>query len=342
KTRQLNGLFKYPNGFTGNQLHTLGHLGIFDAAFDDRKIFRYSHLVNITNTAAAPQIRVRSYLDANCSMCHRPGGAGAFFDARFDTPLKKQNLINGPVANQLGVAGAKVIVPGDTNKSILFHRISITGEGQMPPLARNLVDEKTVAVIGKWISLLHAAAPILPKGWSSEDIGNVGVSGEADYLNGNFNLLASGSDIWESTDSGHLARRTLTGDGQIVAHISSLEYTDPWAKAGVIFRENNSPGSKYAMMAITAHNSSVYQWRPMPDAGSHNTDGAPAIIASWVRLTRTGDTFTGEISVDGKTWQPVDHIAVPMNKTISVGLILSAHNNSVLNSTLFDHVSVKP
>jgi len=72
----------------------------------------------------------------------------------------------------------------------------------------------------------------------------------------------------------------------------------------------------------------------------HNTDGAAAIIASWVRLTRAGDTFTGEISVDGKNWQQVDQIAVPMNKTVSVGLALSAHNNSVLNSTLFDNVTI--
>ena len=53
KTRQLNGDFKYPNGVTANQLHTLGHLGIFDSAFDDRKIYRYPRLVNITNTTAA-------------------------------------------------------------------------------------------------------------------------------------------------------------------------------------------------------------------------------------------------------------------------------------------------
>jgi uncharacterized repeat protein (TIGR03806 family) len=340
KTRQLNGSFTYPNGVTANQLHTLGHLGIFDAAFDDRKIYRCSRLFNITNTAAALQIRVRSYLDANCSMCHRPGGVGAFFDARFDTPLQHQNLLNGPVANQLGIAGAKVIVPGSTNKSILFRRISITGEGQMPPLGKNVVDEKAVAAIGQWIGSLRTIAPKLPKNWTDTDIGNVGVSGEASYLNGLFNVIASGSDIWENADSFHFASRPMTGDGQIVAHISSLQYTDPWAKAGVMFRENASPGSKYVMMAITAHNTSVYQWRPGADQNSHNTDGSSAIIPSWVRLTRKGDIFIGEISVDGKNWQTVDHIAVPMKKTLYVGLALNAHNNSVLNSTLFDNVVV--
>ena len=275
-------------------------------------------------------------------MCHQPGGAGAFFDARFSTPLVKQNLINGPVANQLGIAGAKVIVPGDTNKSILLHRISITGEGQMPPIARNLVDDKAVAIIAQWISSLRTTTAKLPKNWTDADIGNVGASGEASYLNGLFNVIGSGNDIWDVADSLNFASRSLTGDGQIVAHIRFLQYTDPWAKAGVMFRETNSSGAKYAMMAITAHNSSVYQWRPVANQGSHNTDGASAIIASWVRLTRAGDTFTGEISVDGKIWQQVDRITVPMNKTVSVGLALSAHNNSELNSSLFDNVTIKP
>ncbi len=339
-TRQLNGNFKYPNGVTANQLVALGHLKIFDDAFDARKISSYPRLVNLTNTSAALPLRVRSYLDANCAMCHRPGGASVFFDARFETPLKKQILINGPVANQLGIAGAKIVVPGDTNKSILLRRISITGENQMPPLARNRVDDRAVAVMAQWIGGLRTTPATLPENWLDADIGSVGVAGEGSYLNGLFNVIASGNDIWDVADSFHFASRPLTGDGRIVAHIVSLQYTDPWAKAGVMFRENNSAGAKYAMMAITAHNSSAYQWRPEANQVSYNAEGADAIIASWVRLTRAGNVFTGEISVDGKNWTPVDRITVPMNKTVSVGLALSGHNNSALNSSLFDNVSV--
>jgi uncharacterized repeat protein (TIGR03806 family) len=340
KTRQLNGLFKYPNGVTDNQLHTLGHIGMFDASFDDRKIFRYSHLVNITNTAAAPQIRVRSYLDANCSMCHRPGGAGAFFDARFDTPLKKQNLVNGPVANQLGIAGAKVIVPGNTNKSILFHRISITGEGQMPPLARNLVDTNAVAVIGKWIMTQRAKPPVLPKGWSSADIGNVGVSGEADFLNGNFNLLASGSDIWESADAFHFASHPLAGDGSIVARVVSVQYTDPWAKAGVMLRENDSAGAKYVFMGFTGQGGSVLQSRAAADGTSASADGPEAKLPHWFKLARIGNVFNGYVSADGTNWVAAGSVTNALNKNLSAGLALTAHNNAVLNSTLFDNVVI--
>jgi len=342
KTRQLNGSFKYPNGVTDNQLHTLGHLGLFDAAFDDRKIFHYPRLVNLTNTASAPEFRVRSYLDANCSMCHRPGGAGAFFDARFETPLKKQNLINGPVANQLGLAGAKVIVPGDTNRSLLFQRVSIVGENQMPPLGKNVVDDQAVAVIGKWITSLHAAELSLPRGWSDTDIGNVGVTGDASYLNGGFNLLASGGDIWESADAFHFARRPLAGDGSITARVVSVQYTDPWAKAGVMLRENDSAGAKYVFMGFTGQGGSVLQSRAAADSASDSTDGPEAKLPHWFKLTRRGNLFNGYVSADGTNWLAAGSVTNTLNKNLAIGLALTAHNNSQLNSTLFDHVSVKP
>jgi regulation of enolase protein 1 (concanavalin A-like superfamily)/mono/diheme cytochrome c family protein len=339
-TRQLNGKFKYPNGSFDNQLRVLGHLGIFDSAFDERKIFRAPKLVNITNTSAALELRVRSYLDANCAMCHRPGGAGAFFDARFDTPLKKQNFINGPVANQLGIGGAKVVAPSDTNKSILFRRISIVGENQMPPLARNLVDTNATSAIGKWISSLHATTAPLPKGWSNADIGNVGVSGEASFLNGRFNLLASGSDIWESSDSFHFASKPLNGDGTIVARIVSMQYTDPWAKAGVMFRENNFPGAKYVFLGLTGQGGSLLQSRDVADGSTVSIDGPEAKPPHWLKLTRNGDVFTGQISADGTNWISAGSITNALKKNVQAGLAVTAHNNAVLNSTLFESVNV--
>jgi uncharacterized repeat protein (TIGR03806 family) len=342
KTRQLNGDFKYADGVADNQIRAWNHAGLFNATLDEKEIPQFAKLVSITNTAAPLEIRVRSYLDANCAQCHRPGGAQAFFDTRFDTPLEKQNLINGPDQNSLGISGAKIIVPGDISKSVAFQRISITGNLQMPPLARNTVDTKAVAVVAGWINSLPRTAAVWPANWSHADIGKVGLAGEASYLNGQFDLIASGEDIWETNDAFHFAYKPLDGDGQIVARVVSMQYTDPWAKAGVMFRENISPGSKHALMAVTAGGGAAFQWRATENNSSGNADGPSCQIPYWVKLVRSGDTFTGYISADGENWRRVDSVTIPMEKKIYVGLALSAHNNSALNSSLFDNVTVSP
>jgi uncharacterized repeat protein (TIGR03806 family) len=340
KTRQLNGDFKYPDGVTDNQLRTLGHVGLFDAAFEEGKISHYPRLFNLTNAEASLELRARSYLDANCSMCHRPGGAGAFFDARFDTPLDGQNLINGAVANQLGVAGAKVVVPEDLNRSMMFHRVSITGENQMPPVARNLVDTNAVAVLGQWIMSLPVRVPELPKAWHSLDIGPVGMTGAADFLNGRFNLLASGKDIWEAADEFRFASRPLAGDGSVVARVISVQYTDPWAKAGVMMRENDSPGAKYVFLALTGQGGSALQWRSQPDGPSTSLDGPEGKPPRWIKLTRTGSIVSGFTSADGVNWVAAGSVTNAMSRKLSAGLAVTAHNNRMLNSTLFENVSV--
>jgi hypothetical protein len=244
------------------------------------------------------------------------------------------------VQNPLGIPGAKVIVAGDINKSILFHRVSLTGQNQMPPLAKNVMDTNAVAVIGKWISSLRTVAASLPKNWIDADIGNVGSAGEASSLNGLFNLIASGDDIWDVADSFHFAARPLIGDGQIVARVTSLQFTDPWAKAGVMFRESFSPGSRHALMAVTAEGNSAFQSRTNLNGASANTLGPPAKIPHWIKLVRAGNVFTGYVSADGKDWQRVDSVTIPLGKTIYAGLALTAHNNSALNSSLFDNVEV--
>ncbi len=242
----------------------------------------------------------------------------------------------------MGIRGAKVIVPGDTNKSILFQRIKITGENQMPPLARNLVDEKAVAIIGKWITSLHVDTPTLPKGWSHDDVGNVGVEGDASFLNDNFNLLSSGGDIWENADAFHFASRPQVGDGSIVARVVSIQYTDPWAKAGVMLRENNSAGAKCVFMAFTGQGGSVLQFRTTADEATVSNDGPAAKLPHWLKLTRSNNIFTGYISTDSTNWIAVGSMTNALNKKLSAGLAVTAHNNSVLNSTVFDRVAVKP
>ena len=52
-----------------------------------------------------------------------PAAAGITFDARYDTPLADQHLINAPAAVTLGLNDARIVKPGDTGQSVLYQRL---------------------------------------------------------------------------------------------------------------------------------------------------------------------------------------------------------------------------
>jgi uncharacterized repeat protein (TIGR03806 family) len=162
KTRQLNGNFSYPaTGRTDNQLRTWNHLGLLNPAINEADIANYDRLVAVSNISASLEHRARSYLDANCAQCHRPQGVPANFDARFDTLLADQNIVNGPVNNTLGITGAMEVAPGSLSQSIMYLRLNTNGSIKMPPLARNLVDSNAVAVLASWINSMGIPPSIL-------------------------------------------------------------------------------------------------------------------------------------------------------------------------------------
>ena len=152
-TRQLNGTLPYPaTGVTDNQIRTLNRLGMFSPAIDEAGIAKYAKLTPLADTKAPLQDRARSYLDANCSECHRPGGV-ANFDVRYDTALESQHLTNFPSGVSLGFVNPEIIAPGDLGRSVLFARMNTNAPTiKMPPLGRNRIDEAAVAVMGDWIN----------------------------------------------------------------------------------------------------------------------------------------------------------------------------------------------
>jgi hypothetical protein len=114
------------------------------------------------------QDRARSYLDANCAQCHRPGGTVAYFDARYDTPLEQQALINGPVLIDQGIDRPRVISPHDIWRSIIFMRVNTVDDIRMPPVARETIDQKGVKLLQDWITSLPGRSVLDPPTMSPE------------------------------------------------------------------------------------------------------------------------------------------------------------------------------
>jgi glucose/arabinose dehydrogenase/regulation of enolase protein 1 (concanavalin A-like superfamily) len=343
-TRQLNGDFGYSQtGVTDNQIRALNHVGLFSSPVSESAIPSYTKLTPVTDTNASLEFRVRSYLDANCAHCHRPnGGVNAIFDARIDTPLSNAGIVGGTVLNNLGIFGARVVSPTNLAGSILYQRDNSLTATKMPPLAKNTIDADAMAVIAAWINALPPLTNSLPPPWQHADLGGVGVPGDASHLDGQFTITASGNDIWGMADGGHFTYMTLTGDGEIKARVVSVQNTDPWAKAGVMFRETLADNSTHAFAAITAANGAVFQRRPTTGGASENTDGPEYAAPSWVRVVRAGNLFTAHVSTNGNTWTQIGSASISMATTAYVGLAVTAHNNAVLNSSVFDNVAVIP
>jgi len=161
-TRQLNRDFQYRSGVTDNQLRAWNHVGLFDPPLDETRIASLPELARPDDPARTLQDRARSWLDANCSHCHRPGGTVATFDARYDTPLAQQALIDGPVLIDEGIDNARVIAPKDIWRSILLLRVNTLEAFKMPPLAHNVLDRNSTDLLQDWINSLPGRPVLAP------------------------------------------------------------------------------------------------------------------------------------------------------------------------------------
>jgi uncharacterized repeat protein (TIGR03806 family) len=104
-------------------------------------------------------LRARSYLHANCSICHvEAGGGNAQLDLEFGTAVEKRKYLDvKPVHHTFGMAEARLVAPGDPARSVLLHRVGMRDAGFMPPLATSVVDRQAVELFRDWIRSMKPA-----------------------------------------------------------------------------------------------------------------------------------------------------------------------------------------
>jgi len=182
---------------------------------------------------------------------------------------------------------------------------------------------------------------LLPSPWLTQDIGAVGITGSAICTNGVlFTVTGAGGDIQGTADAFRFVYVTTTGDCTIIARVVSVQNIDPWSKAGVMIRQSLDAGAANAFIAVTPGNGVTWQNRSSVGGGTsyNNTSGLSA--SYWVKLVRSGNTFTGYRSPDGMTWTQQGTTIISMTSTVYVGLALTSHNSSSLCTATFDNVTV--
>jgi uncharacterized repeat protein (TIGR03806 family) len=150
-TLQMNRDHNY-DGVVANQLATLEHLGIFTkplpAAPD-----KLARLADFNDKSQPVDVRARSYLHSNCAHCHMKwGGGNAEFKLLSTIPLKDMGIVNvSPAHGSFDLKDARLIVPGAPERSVIYHRMAMTGLGRMPHIGSRVVDEQAVGLMREWI-----------------------------------------------------------------------------------------------------------------------------------------------------------------------------------------------
>ena len=177
----------------------------------------------------------------------------------------------------------------------------------------------------------------LPSGWTSQDVGAVGVTGRSTQSAGAFTVAGAGADIWGTADAFRFVGRTLPGDGKLIARVASLSAAQAWAKAGVMVRQTLDPDSAHGLMLVSATKGAAFQRRSAKGGLSASTSvlgNAPL----WVKVSRVGTTVTAATSLDGVVWNIAGRATVSLTGAVYFGLVISSHDPAQLAFATFDNV----
>jgi hypothetical protein len=171
------------------------------------------------------------------------------------------------------------------------------------------------------------------------DLGSVSSKGSNSSSSGSFTIKASGAGITGTSDQLRYDETSLTGDGSIIAKVSSSSSSSSTAQAGVMIRNVLSANSAEVSMLISPDAIASFESRGST-GGSTTTKAVADSGWDWIKLVRVSNTFIGYISSDGINWTMVSSATVATNSTVMVGLAVSAHLTGGTDTAVFSNVNI--
>ncbi|SEF73180.1 Carbohydrate binding module (family 6) [Bryocella elongata] len=196
----------------------------------------------------------------------------------------------------------------------------------------------TPTMVVDYVRVYQRDEAALPRSWGSDDVGGPALAGSARIDKGVWTVAGSGFGIAGRFDQFQYAYRGLSGDGEVTAHVIDQTSKVAQAKAGVMLRDGHGAAAKFAMAFVSPDGSVHFRFR--------NAEGdVPSEVpykgaATWMKVGRSGNVFTGYVSVDGKSWTAVGNTKIAMPRDLTAGLIATARDNKAPNIARFDYVDV--
>jgi len=156
-------------------------------------------------------------------------------------------------------------------------------------------------------------------------------------------LVGAGTDIWSTADQGYWAYRSISGDFDARVRLDSLSLPATagpglTAKGGLVVRQTvdgNSPTLHLLANPLPPGRNLAEAGRRTTVNGttaSWGTNQTALAMPQWLRLIRSGNTFTGYRSSNGIDWIVFANTTQTLPAALELGLAVTSHTNS---ATLF-------
>ena len=177
--------------------------------------------------------------------------------------------------------------------------------------------------------------------WMATDIGEVAIKGSTVKKGSKYILKGSGRDIWNDASAFQYMYQFVEGDCEMIAKVESMEGSNEWVKAGIIIRENLSPGSKSSFVVLSTQNGATVHQRLAQNERMEGADKHPEAVAPyWVKLKRQGNEFTFSISEDGSKWKQLEKRENEMSSKVYIGIVCTSHNNDELATNTYSNLKL--
>jgi len=184
-------------------------------------------------------------------------------------------------------------------------------------------------------------------GLTDLDIGGASPAGSSSYGNNTWTVRGSGAEIkTHSTDAFHFVYTPVTGNCSIIAKVQTAGGGAMDARAGVMIRSDlTSTSAQRAWIAIKSGKraeSFMHGWTEMRGGSNWENPQRPIPQDSyWVKIERTGDMIVTYYSPDGASWAAECQGRFEgFTGTAYIGLMVCSEANGVLNTAVFNNVSV--
>lgn len=272
------------------------------------------------------------------SITNNANVVGVFFDPGVSPP-SATDITNYTVYNKVGVITITNITLDTSGQYATLQLASNVGEFFYVDVT-NVMDFGGTNTFGNVSCYL--------RDFGNSDIGTVGDPSPAgsvfSALTDKFEISASGSDIGGTNDHFRFLYQDATGNFDMAAYVSSFIANDPSAKAGLMARENLTPGSQTIqtyITPVTGSNEVEVAVRTVANGSTTDTGfqiGPRAAAAgnSWLRMTRIGDTFTAYHGSNGVNWTVSGITTQAFSTNLFLGMAVTSHTNGDIATATFE------